>query len=248
MLGSAFSIAGPVTVLNTIIADVLSRFADELENSRDFQSDLSKLVIKTIKDHKHIIFNGNGYDASWVKEAKQRGLSNLKTTPEALPALIHPKNVDLFVRHGVFTKHELYSRYEILLENYAKTIHIEALTMMEMVNKQIVPAVIGYQKELADLILQKRAVNLNLETDLEENLLNKISKLSILLEKRLNLLAEQILAVRGLKDKLAIARTYREKVYGAMVELRFVVDELEMLISGKHWTIPTYTEILNSLQ
>jgi glutamine synthetase len=120
--------------------------------------------------------------------------------------------------------------------------------MMEMVNKQIVPAVIGYQKELADLILQKRAVNLNLETDLEENLLNKISKLSILLEKRLNLLAEQILAVRGLKDKLAIARTYREKVYGAMVELRFVVDELEMLISGKHWTIPTYTEILNSLQ
>jgi glutamine synthetase len=248
MLGSAFSIAGPVTVLNTIIADVLSRFADELENSRDFQSDLSKLVIKTIKDHKRIIFNGNGYDASWVKEAKQRGLSNLKTTPEALPALIHPKNVDLFVRHGVFTKHELYSRYEILLENYAKTIHIEALTMMEMVNKQIVPAVIGYQKELADLILQKRAVNLNLETDLEENLLNKISKLSILLEKRLNLLAEQILAVRGLKDKLAIARTYREKVYGAMVELRFVVDELEMLISGKHWTIPTYTEILNSLQ
>jgi len=247
MLGSAFSIAGPIIVLNTIISEVLSQFADELENSTDFKGDLSKLIIRTIKNHKRIIFNGNGYDASWVKEAEQRGLSNLKTTPEALPALINPKNVDMFVRHGVFTKHELHSRYEILLENYSKTINIEALTMMDMVNKQEIPAVIGYQKELAELILHKKAIRANIETSLEENLLNRISKLSLLMEKRLNNLAEQTLAVRELKDNMAIARAYRERVYMAMIELRLIVDELEMLISSRYWSIPTYTEILNSV-
>ena len=247
MLGSAFSIAGPIIVLNTIISEVLSQFADELENSTDFKGDLGKLIIRTIKNHKRIIFNGNGYDASWVKEAEQRGLSNLKTTPEALPALINPKNVDMFVRHGVFTKHELHSRYEILLENYSKTINIEALTMMDMVNKQVIPAVIGYQKELAELILHKKAIRANIETSLEENLLNRISKLSLLMEKRLNNLAEQTLAVRELKDNMAIARAYRERVYMAMIELRLIVDELEMLISSRYWSIPTYTEILNSV-
>jgi glutamine synthetase len=247
MPGSSFSIADPIIILNTIIAEVLSQFADELEKSTDFKGDLSKLIIRTIKNHKRIIFNGNGYDSSWVKEAEQRGLSNLKTTPEALPALIHPKNTDMFIRQGVFTKHELHSRYEILLENYSKTINIEALTMIDMVNKQVIPAVIGYQKELADLILQKKAINAKLETVMEENLLNKISGLSVLLEKRLNNLIEQTLAVRELKDNLTIARAFREKVYMAMIELRLVVDELEMLISSKHWSIPTYTEILNSV-
>jgi glutamine synthetase len=247
MPGSSFSIADPIIILNTIIAEVLSQFADELEKSTDFKRDLSKLIIRTIKNHKRIIFNGNGYDSSWVKEAEQRGLSNLKTTPEALPALIHPKNTDMFIRQGVFTKHELHSRYEILLENYSKTINIEALTMIDMVNKQVIPAVIGYQKELADLILQKKAINAKLETVMEENLLNKISGLSVLLEKRLNNLIEQTLAVRELKDNLTIARAFREKVYMAMIELRLVVDELEMLISSKHWSIPTYTEILNSV-
>jgi glutamine synthetase len=247
MPGSSFSIADPIIILNTIIAEVLSQFADELEKSTDFKRDLSKLIIRTIKNHKRIIFNGNGYDSSWVKEAEQRGLSNLKTTPEALPALIHPKNTDMFIRQGVFTKHELHSRYEILLENYSKTINIEALTMIDMVNKQVIPAVIGYQKELADLILQKKAINTKLETVMEENLLNKISGLSVLLEKRLNNLIEQTLAVRELKDNLTIARAFREKVYMAMIELRLVVDELEMLISSKHWSIPTYTEILNSV-
>lgn len=247
MPGSSFSIADPIIILNTIIAEVLSQFADELEKSTDFKRDLSKLIIRTIKNHKRIIFNGNGYNSSWVKEAEQRGLSNLKTTPEALPALIHPKNTDMFIRQGVFTKHELHSRYEILLENYSKTINIEALTMIDMVNKQVIPAVIGYQKELADLILQKKAINAKLETVMEENLLNKISGLSVLLEKRLNNLIEQTLAVRELKDNLTIARAFREKVYMAMIELRLVVDELEMLISSKHWSIPTYTEILNSV-
>ena len=191
MLGSAFSIAGPVTVLNTIIADVLSRFADELENSRDFQSDLSKLVIKTIKDHKRIIFNGNGYDASWVKEAKQRGLSNLKTTPKLSTLFI--RRTWTFVRHGVY-KHELYSAMKFCLKTTQN--HPYRGAHHDGDGKQtIVPAVIGYQKELADLILQKRAVNLNLETDLEENLLNKISSCQSYWKKT-NLL-EQILWSEG---------------------------------------------------
>jgi len=247
MLGSAFSIAGPIIVLNTIVAEVLSQFADELEKSTDFKADLSKLIKRTIKNHKRIIFNGNGYDAAWVKEAEQRGLSNLKTTPEALPALIHPKNVEMFVRHGVFSEHELHSRYDILLENYSKTINIEALTMIDMVNKHVIPAVIDYQNELAELVLRKKAVSPDIATTLEENLLSKISRLSVSLEKRLNHLSEQTIAVRDIKDNLELAKAYREKVYMAMSELRLVVDELEMLIGSKHWKLPTYAEILNSV-
>ena len=247
MVGSAFSISGPITILNTIVADVLSQFADELENSTDFKADLSNLIKRTIKNHKRIIFNGNNYDASWVKEAEQRGLCNFKTTPEALPALIHPKNVDMFVRHGVYSKHELHSRYEILLENYSKTINIKALTMIDMVNKYVIPAVVAYQKELAELILSKKSISPEIETTMEENLLNKLAMLSVSLEKRLNNLSEQTLEVRKLSDNLAVAVAYREKVFMAMNELRLVVDELEMLVSSKHWTVPTYSEILNSV-
>jgi glutamine synthetase len=247
MLGSAFSIAGPNIVLNTIISEVLRQFADELEKSDDFKSDLSRLIKRTIKEHKRIIFNGNGYDSSWVKEAESRGLYNLKTTPEALPAFIHPKNVEMFKRHHVFSEHEIHSRYEILLENYCKTINIEALTMIDMVNKQILPAVLAYENELAQLILNKKAVSAGITTSAEENLLNKIAKLSECLGKRLEHLTEQTIAVREIKDNLELASAYRERVYMAMSELRLIVDELEMLISNRHWGIPTYAEILNSV-
>jgi len=247
MLGSAFSIAGPIIVLNTIVADILSQFADELENSTDFKGDLSKLIKRTIKNHKRIIFNGNGYDASWVEEAERRGLSNLKTTPEALPAFIDPKNVEMFVRHGVFTEHEIHSRYEILLENYSKTIRIEALTMTDMVNKYVIPAVVSYQNELAELILNKKAVNPGIDTSLEENRLSRISQLSAELDKRLDRLCEQTSEVSGISDTLALAQAYREKVFAAMNDLREVVDELELIVSRKHWTLPTYTDILYSV-
>ena len=247
MLGSAFSIAGPIIVLNSIVAEVLSQFADELENSTDFKSDLSKLIKRTIKNHKRIIFNGNGYDASWVEEAERRGLSNLKTTPEALPAFIHPKNVEIFVRHGVFTEHEIHSRYEILLDNYSKTIRIEALTMTDMVNKYVIPAVISYQNELAELVLNKKAVNAGIDTSLEENRLKRLSELSVELEKRLGNLSEQTQAVRDVTDTLESARAYREKVFTAMNGLREIIDELELITSSKHWTLPTYTDILYSV-
>lgn len=247
MLGSAFSISGPIIVINTIVAESLRQFADELEQSSDFKSDLSKLIKRTIKEHKRIIFNGNGYDQSWVKEAESRGLSNLKSTPDALPAFIHPKSVELFSRHKVFTEHEIHSRYEILLENYSKTINIEALTMLDIVNKQIVPAVVSYQNELAQLILSKKAVSAEVSTGMEEKLLSKIAKLSELLGKRLDYLSEQLIAVREINDKLELAKAYREKVCTAMNELRLVVDELELLVSSKHWPLPSYAEVLNSV-
>jgi len=246
MVGSAFSIADPNITFNTIVAEELRQFADELEKSTDFNADLSKLIMKTIKEHKRIIFNGNGYDPSWIKEAVKRGLLNLKTTPEALPAIIQAKNVEVFTRHHVFTEHEIYSRYEIMLENYSKTINIEALVMIDMVNKQIIPAVLGYENELAELITHKRAVSAEIDTSLEENLFNRIVKLTECLRKRLEYLSMQTISVREIKDNLELTRAYRERVNLAMNELRLTVDELETLISNKYWKIPTYAEILNS--
>lgn len=247
MPGSSFSIAGPIIVLNTIVAEVLRQFADELEKSSDFRADLNRLIKNTIKDHKRIIFNGNGYDPSWIEEALERGLYNFKTTPEALPAFIAPKNMDLFVRHQVFSEGEIRSRYEILLENYIKTIHIEALTMIDMINKQVIPAVFSYEYELAAMINQKRAVSHEITTSPEDRLLNKISGLSELLGKRLDNLSGQLITVKDISDKLELAKAYRTRIFMAMNELRLIIDELETLVSSKHWTIPAYAEILNSV-
>lgn len=247
MLGSAFSIAGPLIVLNTIVAESLRQFADELEKSSDFNADLSRLIKRVISEHKRIIFNGNGYDSSWVKEAEERGLANLKTTPDALPAFIHPKSIELFTRHHVFTEHEIHSRYEILLENYSKTINIEALTMIDMVNKMVIPAVFDYQNELAELVVRKKSIGGDISTVPEEKLLNRLSALSENLAKKLDHLIAQTIAVKEIKNNLELAKAYRERVCTAMSELRMTVDELEMIVSSKHWKIPTYAEILNSI-
>lgn len=248
MLGSSFSVAGPVIVINTIVAEALRQFADGLENSTNFEADLKALIKREVINHKRIIFNGNGYEQAWVKEAERRGLLNFKTTPEAMPAFIQPKNIEVFARHSVLTPQEIKSRYEILLENYVKTINVEALTMIDMVNKQVVPAVLGYQNELAQLIIQKRTVSPDMSTSLEEKLLDRIAKLGECLEKRLEHLVQQTIAVREINDILELAKAYRERVFMAMSELRLVVDELETLVSRKYWTIPTYADILYSVQ
>ncbi|MDR3289366.1 MAG: glutamine synthetase III [Peptococcaceae bacterium] len=247
MVGSTFSISGPNFTLNTVVAEVLSQFADQLEKSKNFVSDLSALIKKTIKDHKRIIFNGNGYDNAWVEEAERRGLLNLKTTPDALPAFIAKKNIAVFEKHHVLSPNEVESRYEIFLDNYSKTINIEAMTMIDMVNKEIFPSVISYQNELAVLIKRKKDLGEEFLTSPEEGLLVKISKLMVCLEKRLTELSEQTVQVKGISDSLELAKAYREKVFMAMNELRLTVDELEMLVSKKHWTIPSYGEILYSV-
>lgn len=248
MLGSTFSIAGPNIVLNTIVAEELKQFADTLENSTDLDKDLNSLIKNTIKNHKRIIFNGNNYSDNWVQEAEKRGLLNLKTTPDALPYFIHSKNVDLFTKHHVFSESELYSRYEILMENYYKTIHIEALTMIDMVKKYIIPSVLSYQGEIASIANNKKQLAPTLSCELEEKLLESLSRLGNCLYKKLDVLEASVLNSKNNSDLFEMAKYYRESIFINMQHLRGVVDELETLISKEHWTLPTYSELLFSVE
>jgi len=246
MLGSAFSIGGPNIVLNTIVAESLRQFADTLEKSKNFTGDLAALIKKTVSEHKRIIFNGNNYAEEWVVEAQKRGLSNLKTTVDALPEFVSKKSIELFTRHHVFTDVELHSRYEILMEAYCKTIHIEALTMVDMVKGDIFPACINYQNDLTKLLQRKKALGYY-DSSLEENLMNNISKLSASLLKKLSDLENALLQTKEERDIASQARFYREKVFAAMVELRLDVDGLETFVAKKHWPFPTYGQILYSV-
>ncbi|MDR2693940.1 MAG: glutamine synthetase III [Chitinispirillales bacterium] len=247
MLGSAFSIAGPNIVLNTIVAEVLSRFADTLEKSKKFTDDLAELIKKSVGDHKRIVFNGNNYAAEWVTEAEKRGLSNLRTTVDALPEFVSKKSVDVFTKHRVFTKQELHSRYEIFLEAYCKTLHIEALTMVDLVKGKIIPASIDYQNELARLLKLKKDSGASFDTTLENHLLTAISKLSASILKKLEVLERAIKDSKDRSEIKALATFYRDKVFPAMSELREVVDELETLADKKRWPLPTYGDMLFSV-
>jgi len=246
MLGSTFSISGPNIVLNTVVAEALRQFADILEKSTDFKSDLASLIKNTFHKHKRIIFNGNNYSDEWVTEAKRRGLSNLKTTVASLPEFVSQKSIELFSRHHVFSESELHSRYEILMEGYCKTLHIEALTMVDMVKREIIPACVAYQNELADLLGRKRAWG-EYDASLEDHLLSSISKLSSCLLKKLTVLESALLESKEERDILSQATFYRDKVFGSMSELRLIVDELETLVANKHWPLPTYAEMLFSV-
>ena len=242
MLGSAFSIAGANIVLNTAVADVLMQFADTLEDSKDFKADLAGLIRETLKSHKRIIFNGNNYAHEWVAEAEKRGLSNLKNTVESLPKFL--EGGELFGRHNVFTKSELHSRYEILMEGYCKTIHIEALTMLDIVKGQIIPAVITYQNELAKLIKNKgKDFNNKLETYLLKAISDKSEVMLDTLGK-----VEGIIASNMPEDLLDLAKVYSEKVLPATLELREVVDALEGLVAKKYWPLPSYADLLYSVE
>ncbi|MFI3200704.1 MAG: glutamine synthetase III [Eubacteriales bacterium] len=245
MLGSTFSISGPNIVLNTIVADVLDEFATKLEGASDFKTALNELIRATIKDHKRIVFNGNNYSDEWVVEAGKRGLSNLKTTPEALPAFVAPKSIALFTKHNVFTEGECHARYEILLENYCKTINIEALTMIDLAKQEIIPSVIAYQNELAKLLTNKKG--LSVSTELETTLLTKIASLSETLYKRLEALESVTISVKEIEDSLKLTVAYREQVFAAMNELRCVADELELMVGKKYWSLPSYSDLLYSV-
>ena len=176
----------------------------------------------------------------------RRGLSNLKTTVEALPALVSEKSVKLFTTHRVFTESEIHSRYEILLENYCKTIHIEALTMADMTKKYVIPACIGYQDELARVLSAKKACG-GFDCSLEESLLGRISQLSACLFGKLNALESATIEAKSISEALMLGKFYRDRVFGAMSELRLVIDELETIVAKKYWTLPTYAEILYSV-
>jgi len=247
MLGSAFSISGPNIVLNTIVAESLTQFADTLEKSKDFKSDIASIVKKTYSEHKRIIFNGNNYSEEWVIEAQKRGLSNLKNTVDSLPKYLEKKNIDLFKKHHVFTEDEIHSRYEILMEAYCKTLHIEALTMVDMVKGEIIPACMDYQRELVDLLRQKKAYSGTMDCAVEEHFLNNIAKLSACLLRKLTALESAILEASQDREIQAQGAFYRDSIFTAMSELRLIVDELETLVAKKHWPIPTYAELLYSV-
>ena len=250
MLGSAASVANPNIVLNTAVAEVLSEFSVALKDvpEEEMESAVHALLKKTIEDHKRIIFNGNGYTDEWVEEAEKRGLYNLKTTPDALPHFVDEKNIELFTKHGIFTKEELFSRYEIWLENYYKTINIESNTLAEMIQKQVIPSVFTYVEKLADTAAVKKSVVADVSVASEAALISKLSTLADTMTKDLETLkADTAKALAASDDVLACAKAYQETVLEDMDTLRKSADEAEALIPDELLPYPTYDELLFSI-
>ena len=250
MLGSAASVANPNIVLNTAVAEVLSEFSAALKDvpEEEMESAVHALLKKTIEDHKRIIFNGNGYTDEWVEEAEKRGLYNLKTTPDALPHFVDEKNIELFTKHGIFTKEELFSRYEIWLENYYKTINIESNTLAEMIQKQVIPSVFTYVEKLADTAAVKKSVVADVSVASEAALISKLSTLADTMTKDLETLkADTAKALAASDDVIACAKAYQENVLSDMETLRKSADEAEALIPDELLPYPTYDELLFSI-
>lgn len=244
MLGSSLSLSGPNIVLNTIVAESLKSYADRLEGAENFEEALNALIKKTIKDHKRIIFNGDGYDQSWVEEAQRRGLLNLKSTPDAMGYWLDEKNIQLFTSHKVFTKEEMESRYEIILDNYCKVINIEALTMLEMVKKDILPAASNFSHKLADTVLAKKQISDDIECEYEVATVKRISALLKSAFAKVGALEVAIMETKGLEDITEAAHQYRKSVFASMCELRIVIDELETITAKADWPYPSCGHIL----
>ena len=250
MLGSAASVANPNIVLNTAVAEVLAEFSAALKDvpEEEMENAVHALLKKTIEEHKRIIFNGNGYTDEWVEEAEKRGLYNLKTTPDALPHFIAEKNIALFTKHGIFTKEELFSRYEIWLENYYKTINIESNTLAEMIQKQVIPSVYTYVEKLADTAAAKKSVVADISVASEAALISKLSTLADTMAKDLETLkADTAKALASSDDVLACSKAYQETVLEDMETLRKSADEAEALIPDELLPYPTYDELLFSI-
>ncbi len=248
MLGSAASISGANVVLNTAVAESLCQYADILENATDFEASLHDLIRKVIREHKRIIFNGNGYDEAWIAEAEKRGLLNLKSTPDCVPYYLAPKNIALFKKHRVYSEAEIRARYEIKLDGYCKVLHIEALTMLDMVWKDIFPAASAYSKKLTDAALAKKALSGSIDCSFEVGLAEQISSLTAAAVSKASALEYAVRDVKNISDSLALARYYKDVVFAAMNELRIVVDELETHCAAEFWPYPSYGELLFSVK
>lgn len=246
MPGSNSSIAGCNIVLNTVIADEIEKFADILEASDDFDTTLHALIKDTIKNHKRIIFNGNGYDDSWVKEAESRGLLNLKTTPDALPYFKTDENIALFERQKVLSKEEVESRYEILMDEYEKQINIEALTMLDIAKKDILPAASKFSKELTDTIANKKAIGIDLTYELETA--KKVSEYLTEAYQAMMTLENDVKKLHEIDDFEKSAFYVRDFIIQDMASLRKPCDELEVITSNRDWPFPTYGKLLFGIQ
>lgn len=248
MLGSSASISDANVVINTTVAEELRQFADYLETSNeDFETSLHNLIKKVISEHKRIIFNGNGYDEAWVREAEKRGLLNLVSTPDCAPCLVDRKNIDLFAKHKVYNETELNSRLEIMLENYCKLINIEALTMVSMVKTEILPAVSKYSHELTIRSLDKRALTKTVNVDYETETAKRICELEGNAYDAVCRL-DKALCNSDIADSKKKARFFRDTVFATMEELRGYIDELETVTASEYWPYPTYGEILFSIR
>lgn len=245
-VGSSQSIATPNFILNTIVAEALSQIADRLEAASDFQAEVNAVVKEIIKKHKRVIFNGNNYAPEWVEEAEKRGLPNLKTTVDAIPALIDEKNIKVFEKHGVLSHTEMHSRYEINLENYAKTIRIEALTMVEMASRQILPASMNYVRKVADTVASLNAAGADASSYKEE--LSKLVDLTTSIKVQVDKLKLAVDALdESSEDSYKIALAYKDEIIPLMNGLRADADKLETLVDASLWPIPTYGDLLFGL-
>ncbi len=249
MLGSTASISDANVVINAAVAESLRLFADELESAPNFEGALHDLIVRTIKEHKSIIFNGNGYDDKWLAEAKKRGLANLPTTPDCLPHMLDEKNIELFRTHRIYSEAEIHSRYEIMLENYCKVVNIEALTMIEMAKKDIMPAVSLFIKSLTDTVSSRRAIIKDIPCEYEEKTARRASLLLNEMSERTARLEESVVTAAGLSgDALKEAQFFCNTVLNDMNVLRYAADELETITRRDFWPYPDYSDILYSVK
>ena len=245
MLGSANSIATTNIMLNGAVAEALKVYADRLEAADDFETALHDMIKKTIKDHKRIIFNGNGYDDAWIKEATEgRGLLNLRTTPDAYPALLEKKNTDMLISHRIFSMAEIKARYETGLENYAKTVNIEGLTMVDMAVKEIIPAVEAYVKDISESLAVKMAAVPTASCKYETGLIEKLSSLVDSASDAAAKLTEALEKYQTINDVTDAACFIRDDILEKMAELRSYCDKAETLTAKKYWPFPTYGDLM----
>uniref|UniRef100_C6E370 Glutamine synthetase catalytic region n=1 Tax=Geobacter sp. (strain M21) TaxID=443144 RepID=C6E370_GEOSM len=244
MLGSSFSISGPNIIINTIIAEALKEFADVLEKSNNFDADLDKLLQETAKKHQRVIFNGNNYSDEWVQEAAKRGLPNIPNTPDALKELVSKEAVKVFAAHNVFNEKEVHARYEIMVEQYVKTLNIEALTMIDMANHSIIPTAIEYATTVANSINAVAAVSSKLDVSTQKGLLEELSEKLASMSANTKALEKALENALNIADAEKQAAAFRESVFTKMLELRATGDSLEKIIGAKYWPLPTYREML----
>ncbi len=243
MLGSSNSISCANIHLNAAVAEVLRQFADELEKADDFNTALHALIRRTIKEHKRIIFNGNGYDDAWIKEAEKRGLLNLKTTADAMPKICDKKNIDMLTAHGIFTEAEIYSRRDIMLDNYVKAVNIEALTMIDMARKEIIPAVTKFTADTASAVAAKTGV-VSVACKYEKRLITTLSDLTDEMDEAATALEGAVAELKGIEDVVSASEFVRDSVLPKMDTLRDAADKAETVTAEDYWPFPTYDKLL----
>lgn len=243
MLGSSNSISCANIHLNAAVAEVLKQFADELEKTDDFNSALHDLIRRTIKEHKRIIFNGNGYDDAWITEAEKRGLLNLKTTADAMPRICDKKNVDMLTSHGIFTETEIYSRRDIMLDNYVKAVNIEALTMIDMARKEIIPAVTRFTADTANAVASKTGV-VSVACKYEKRLITTLSDLTDEMDEDAAALESAVAELKGIEDVVKASEFVRDNILPKMDTLRAAADKAETITAEEYWPFPTYDKLL----